>query len=99
MARIHRELYSPQTLERPIGDYLERLGNDIIEVRGLKNVKCHVSAVNVAFDLERMVTLGLLVNEFITNSVEACLYRARRRKHSYHPRRGGYQSSGIDRER
>ena len=70
MARIHRELYSPQTLERPIGDYLEKLGNDIIEVRGLKNVKCHVSAVDVGFDLERMVTLGLLVNEFITNSLK-----------------------------
>ena len=70
MARIHRELYSPQSLERPISDYLEKLGKDIIAVRGLKNVKCHVRAVNAAFDLERRVTLGLLVNEFITNSLK-----------------------------
>ena len=70
MARIHRELYSPQSLERPIGEYLERLGKDIIAARGLKHVKCHVSAVNVAFDLERMVALGLLINEFITNSAK-----------------------------
>ena len=26
MARIHRELYSPQSLERPIGEYLEKSG-------------------------------------------------------------------------
>jgi two-component system, sensor histidine kinase PdtaS len=79
MARIHRRLYSPESLELPIGEFLQGLCADILAARGMQNVKCVVEATNVSFDLQRLVALGLLINELVTNSA----------KHAFTEQQGG----------
>jgi two-component system, sensor histidine kinase PdtaS len=70
MARIHRRLYSPESLDLPIGEFFRGLCTDILATRGVHNVKCAVEADHVSFDLQRLVALGLLLNEFVTNSAK-----------------------------
>jgi two-component system, sensor histidine kinase PdtaS len=70
MARIHRQLYSPDRIDLPIAEFFERLCSDILTARGAQNVKCMVKAPQVAFDLQRLNALGLLVNELVTNAVK-----------------------------
>jgi two-component sensor histidine kinase len=70
MARIHRRLYSPESLELPIDEFLRGLCTDILAARGAENVKCFVRAANVSFDLQRLVALGLIINELVTNSAK-----------------------------
>jgi len=70
MARIHRRLYSPDSIGLPISEFFEGLCADILMSRGVQNVNCVVKAPQVTFDLERLVALGLLINEMVTNSVK-----------------------------
>jgi two-component sensor histidine kinase len=69
MARIHRRLYSPDS-ELPVSEFLRGLCADILTARGAQDVNCVVKAPQVTFDLERLVALGLLINELVTNSVK-----------------------------
>jgi two-component sensor histidine kinase len=48
MARIHRRLYSPQSLDLPIGEFIEGICTDILTARGVQNVKCAVQADHVS---------------------------------------------------
>jgi two-component sensor histidine kinase len=86
MARIHRRLYSPESLELPIGEFLRGLCTDILAARGAQNVKCLVQAADVSFDLQRLVALGLIINELVTNSA----------KHAFTDREGGTISISLD---
>jgi two-component system, sensor histidine kinase PdtaS len=70
MARLHRRLYSPASLQLPVSEFLQGLCNDILESRGAQCVECTVAAAAVSFDLQRLVALGLLLNELVTNSVK-----------------------------
>jgi two-component sensor histidine kinase len=70
MARIHRRLYSPESLELSIGEFLHGLCTDILTARGARNINCVVKADEVAFDLQRRVALGLLINELVTNAAK-----------------------------
>jgi two-component sensor histidine kinase len=70
MARLHRRLYSPDSLERPVGEFLQSLCDDILASRGVQTINCNVVAPAMAFDLQRLVALGLLLNELVTNSVK-----------------------------
>jgi two-component sensor histidine kinase len=70
MARIHRRLYDPQSADLPLSAYLEGLVKDILEAAGAKNIACTVEAAPVKFDLARLVTLSLLINELVTNAVK-----------------------------
>lgn len=79
MARIHRRLYSPETVEMPVEEFFRGLCTDILEARGVKNVNCNVASANVKLDLQQLVALGLLLNEFVTNAT----------KHAFADRDGG----------
>ena len=70
MARIHRRLYSPKSLELPIGDFLRALCSDIVTARGVPDVRCEIEAANVRLDFQRLVALGLLISELVTNSAK-----------------------------
>ena len=69
-ARIHRRLYDPESADQPLSAYLEGLVKDILEAAGAKNIACTVEAAPVKFDLARLVTLSLLINELVTNAVK-----------------------------
>ena len=88
MARIHRRLYEPQTLDLPLTSYLEALARDILQAAGARNVVCVVEVVPAKLDLERLVTLSLLINELITNSI----------KHGFAGRDSGTISLKLDRQ-
>jgi two-component system, sensor histidine kinase PdtaS len=70
MGRLHRRLYSPASLERPVGEFMKGLCDDILESRGVQGIECTVVAPAVVIDLQRLVALGLLLNELVTNSVK-----------------------------
>ena len=70
MARLHRRLYSPASLELSVGEFLQGLCNDILELRGAQCIDCTVAAPAISFDLQRLVALGLLLNELVTNSAK-----------------------------
>jgi two-component sensor histidine kinase len=70
MARIHRRLYSPESLELPVSEFFRGLCTDILTARGVQNVRCLVKAEDVSFDLQRLVALGLIINELVTNSAK-----------------------------
>ena len=88
MARIHRRLYDPAIIDMPLSSYLEGFVKDILDASGATNVVCVVEVPPVKFDLERLVTLSLLVNEVITNSL----------KHGFDGRETGMISIKLERE-
>lgn len=88
MARIHRRLYSPESLDLPVGNFIRDLCDDVLTARGAQNVKCVVKAADVRFDLQRLVALGLLINELVTNSA----------KHAFNDREGGTISITLEQD-
>jgi two-component sensor histidine kinase len=70
MARIHRRLYDPESADLPLTAYFQGLVKDILEASGAKNIVCAVEVAPAKFDLARLVTLSLLINEFVTNAVK-----------------------------
>jgi two-component sensor histidine kinase len=88
MARMHRRLYDPEIANQPLSVYLEGLAKDGLEASGATNIVCLVEVPPVRFDLSRLVTLSLLINELITNAV----------KHGFDDGRSGTISIRLDRE-
>lgn len=88
MARMHRRLYDPEIANLPLSVYLEGLVKDMLEASGATNMVCVVEVPPVTFDLSRLVTLSLLINELITNAV----------KHGFDDGRSGTISIRLDRE-
>ena len=70
IARLHRRLYDPAIVNQPVSAYLETLARDILEGSGASNVVCIVETNDITLDLTRLVTLSLLINEVITNSIK-----------------------------
>lgn len=79
MARIHRRLYDPASIEQPVGEYLRELGQDLLKAAGAREVVFTVEADPVRFDVDRLMTLSLLLAELVTNSL----------KHAFVGREGG----------
>jgi two-component sensor histidine kinase len=71
MARLHRRLYDPTALEGPLSDYLESLCREMVEVSGAKNIVCLAQIDNdIRLDLQKLLTLSLVVSELVTNSLK-----------------------------
>jgi two-component sensor histidine kinase len=71
MARVHRHLYDPESLQKPMGEYLEKLCREMIDASGAKNVVCLVQIPeNIRLDVQRLLTMSLVVTEVITNSLK-----------------------------
>jgi two-component sensor histidine kinase len=88
ISRIHRRLYDPSALSLPLTQYLQEMCTDVLDASGAKNIVCVVEALPTSFDITRLITLSLLVNEIITNSV----------KHAFSDGRAGTISIRLDRE-
>lgn len=92
MGRIHRRLYDPASIDRPIGAHLRDVCDDLLLSTGARNVTCSVEAADIRIGLDRLVPLSLLVTELLTNSV----------KHAFTGRESGtvavtLQPAGADR--
>jgi two-component system, sensor histidine kinase PdtaS len=88
MARIHRRLYDPNIVNLPLTTYLEALAKDILNASGANNIVCVVEVAPVKLELHRLVTLSLLINELLTNSL----------KHGFSGRDAGIISVKIEKE-
>jgi two-component sensor histidine kinase len=79
MVRVHRSLNSPTIVDLPIESYLQNLGDDLIKASSTPNVHLMVTAVSVQLDVERLMSLSMIVAEAVTNSL----------KYAFHDRSDG----------
>lgn len=70
MARIHRRLYDPASVNLPVGQYLQELCSDLLDATGAKNIVCMCDVPAITLDIQRLVTLSLLVTEVVTNALK-----------------------------
>ena len=70
ISRIHRRLYDPTNIDRPIGQYLQELCSDLLDATGAQNIVCLVDVPAIRLDLTRLTTLSLLVIEVVTNALK-----------------------------
>jgi two-component sensor histidine kinase len=70
MSRVHRRLYDPASVERPIGQYFRELCSDLLETTGARNIVCLVDMPATRLDIAKLMTLSLLVTEVVTNSLK-----------------------------
>ncbi len=80
MSSIHRRLYDPASAELPIHQYFDDLCTDLLRAaKTQENVHFSVETAAVNLDMDRLMTLSLLVSELVTNSL----------KHGFVGRSGG----------
>ncbi|WP_197494032.1 sensor histidine kinase [Lewinella sp. 4G2] len=74
MAIIHQRLYLRDSLSPEIGvkDYLEQLVTELLGVLNVKGLalKLEMHLEDIKLDIDRMIPLGLIANELITNSLK-----------------------------
>ncbi|ACA19180.1 signal transduction histidine kinase [Methylobacterium sp. 4-46] len=87
IARIHRRLYDPDSLDRPVGEYLQEICSDLIATAGAGEIVCRVEIEPLRLDLSRLTTLSLLVVEVVTNAL----------KHAFPPGGPGTITIRLDR--
>jgi two-component sensor histidine kinase len=89
MARVHRHLYDPESLNKPMGEYLEKLCREMIDASGAKNIVCVVQIPeNIRLDVQRLLTMSLVITEILTNSL----------KHAFKDREQGTVSINLERQ-
>jgi two-component sensor histidine kinase len=79
MVRVHRSLNSPTIVDLPIESYLQNLGDDLIKASSTPGVRLTVTAASVQLDVERLMSLSMIVAEAVTNSL----------KYAFHDRSDG----------
>jgi two-component sensor histidine kinase len=70
MARVHRRLHDPASVDRPIGEYLDELCRDLIRASDVPRTRLIVDMEPLVLDLETLMTLSLIVAEAVTNSLK-----------------------------
>lgn len=87
MARIHRRLHDPSSVNVPVRDYLAELGTDVIALTGKEGIVCSVEAPAMTLDIRKLTTVSLFVSEVVTNSI----------KHGFPERRTGHIRITLER--
>jgi len=70
MARIHRRLYDPALVERPVHEVLRDVVSDLTRAAGRGDVTVQVTSDALQLDLSRLLTVTMLVTELVTNSLK-----------------------------
>ena len=68
MARVHRRLYDPTSIDMPVEIYLRELLADVIGSTGREGVEIAVDCEVARLDVNRLTTLSLIVSELAVNS-------------------------------
>jgi len=71
MALVHQVLYQSDNLSKVnINNYIESLTESIVDIHHdhNKNIKVFTDTNNVSLELEKVIPLGLMLNELLTNS-------------------------------
>ncbi len=70
LARIHRRLYDPENVRGGLGMVIEAVCRDLLNATGASNIVCRVDIAPVAFPMERLTVLSLLITELLTNAIK-----------------------------
>lgn len=70
MVRVHLSLNSPCLVDLPVGTYLQGLGEDLIKASNTPDVRLIVMAAPVRLDVERLMSLSMIVVEAMTNALK-----------------------------
>jgi two-component sensor histidine kinase len=70
MVRVHRGLNSPSAVDQPVGSYFQSLGDNLIKASDTPQVQLTVTAPPVRLDVERLMSLSMIVAEAVTNSLK-----------------------------
>jgi len=70
MARIHRRLHDPNSVDLAVGVYLDELCRDVLSASGAQGVACTVEAPVMTLDIRTLTALSLFVTEVMTNSIK-----------------------------
>lgn len=70
MGRIHRQLYDPAALDRPVSEQIAQAVRQAQDVVGAQRVTVTTEIADVRLELGRLMTLILLITELLTNSVK-----------------------------
>lgn len=87
MARIHRRLHDPNSVDLAVGVYLDELCRDVLSASGAQGVTCKVEAPAMTLDIRTLTALSLFVTEVMTNSI----------KHAFPEGRGGTIAVRLER--
>ena len=79
MARVHRRLHDPRSVDQPFQDYLRSLCGDLIEGSDTPELRLEVESPPLNLSLNALMSVSLIVAELITNSL----------KHAFHGRSDG----------
>ena len=88
MIRVHRSLNSPSIVDLPLGVHLQKLAENLIQSSNTPNIHLTVNASPVQLDVERLMSVSMIVAEAVTNAL----------KHAFKDREGGNLaiSVGLD---
>lgn len=70
MVRVHRGLNNPTVLDHTLQPYLQGLGDDLIHASNTPTVRLKVVAAPIVLDVERLMSLSMIVAEAITNALK-----------------------------
>lgn len=70
MARIHRRLYDPGSVELPVAQYFQEICHDLLDATGAKNIVVLVDMPAIKLDIARLMVLSLLMTEVVTNCLK-----------------------------
>ncbi|MGH7023340.1 MAG: sensor histidine kinase [Caulobacteraceae bacterium] len=85
MVKVHRSLNSPNIVENNIGTYFQDMGNNLISSSNTQNILFSVVADPITLDVERLMSLSMIVAEAITNAL----------KYAFQGRPGGKLAIGF----
>lgn len=69
MGRVHRLLYNPRGLDRPVRVHLAELSEESINASG-RPARADVTGDDAVLDLRRLIPLALIASELVTNSLK-----------------------------
>ncbi|SFZ86267.1 Two-component sensor histidine kinase, contains HisKA and HATPase domains [Devosia enhydra] len=70
MARVHRRLYDPTSMDMPVQTYLRELLADVIGSSGREGVDIVVDCEVAHLDVNRLTTVSLIVSELAVNAAK-----------------------------
>lgn len=70
MVRIHRSLNHPDVVDQPVSAYFQRMVEDMIQASDTPGVHLTVTADPIKLDVERLMSLSMIVAEAVTNALK-----------------------------
>jgi two-component system, sensor histidine kinase PdtaS len=70
MVRVHRSLNNPDVVDQPVSAYFQRMVEDMIQASDTPAVHLTVTADPIKLDVERLMSLSMIVAEAVTNALK-----------------------------